>query len=301
MGFLAGRAARAALLVVVAAPAGAAGPGTDAVTRGRYVFDAAGCAACHTDTANKGPLLAGGRRLKTAFGVFVSPNITPDAEHGIGRWSDQEFIRAMRDGIAPDGSPYFPVFPYPSYTNITDRDLIDLKAYIFSLPAVARPSSPHEVNPPFGWRFLVHFWKWLFFTPGPFEPDPARSAAWNRGAYLVQALVHCSECHTPRNALGAMNEDMMLAGTADGPEGGLIPNITPDEKTGIGRWTDGDIESLLQFGLTPDGDFVGDRMAEVVENTTGRLTEPDLRAVITYLRSVAPVRNKVERKKDASR
>ena len=296
MGFLAQRVARAALLVVVAAPAGSAEPGTDAVTRGRYVFDAGGCAPCHTDTANKGPLLAGGRRLKTAFGIFVSPNITPDPEHGIGRWSDRDFIRAMRDGIAPDGSPYFPIFPYPSYTNITDRDLTDLKAYIFSLPAVASPSPPHEADPPFGWRPLVHFWRWLFFTPGPFEADPQRSAARNRGAYLVQALGHCGECHTPRNALGAKNQDMMLAGTTDGPEGGLIPNITPDDETGIGRWSDGDIESLLQMGMTPDGDFVGDRMAEVIENTTGRLTDSDLRAVISYLRSVAPVRNRVERK-----
>ena len=166
------------------------------VARGEYVFHAAGCVGCHTVKLGKRALLAGGRTLKTPFGVFHSPNITPDAEHGIGTWSEADFVRAMRFGVAPDGSHYFPVFPYTSYTRMTDDDLRGLWVYIRSLPPVGQKNKPHQVKPPFGWRFLVAFWKWLYFTLGPFRPDPARSAAWNRGAYLVDVLGHCGECHT---------------------------------------------------------------------------------------------------------
>ena len=265
--------------------------------RGKYIFHAAGCAACHTDKKGKGAPLAGGRKLKTSFGIFHSPNITPDPENGIGRWSDGDFIRALRQGVAPDGSHYFPVFPYPSYTGITDRDLLDLKAYLFTLPAAKTVNKPHDVSPPFGWRFLVPVWKALYFTPGPFRPDPGRSEEWNRGAYLVTALGHCGECHTPRGALGAPTAGMALAGTTEGPEGGLIPNITPDKETGIGRWPDGDLEELLKSGMLPDGDFVGDAMGDVVDDTTGRLKGTDLKAIILYLRSLPPVFHRIERKK----
>jgi mono/diheme cytochrome c family protein len=272
-----------------------------AVARGKYLFDAAGCAGCHTDTRNKGPLGTGGRALKTAFGVFFSPNITPHAEHGIGGWSDRDFVRALRLGISPNGAHYFPVFPYTSYTGITDADLGDLKAYIFSLPPVARQNRPHQATPPFSWRFLVPLWKWLNFTPGPLAPDPGRDAAWNRGAYLVEALAHCGECHTPRDRLGARNTDMKLAGTRSGPEGGVIPNITPDRETGIGGWSDSDLTSLFKMGMKPDFDFVGDAMGEVVANTTSHLTDDDLAAVITYLRSLSPVRHDVRPKKEGER
>ncbi|MFQ5764031.1 MAG: c-type cytochrome [Rhodospirillales bacterium] len=266
--------------------------------RGKYLFDAAGCAACHTDKKSKGRPLAGGRRLKTPFGVFVSPNISPDPRQGIGGWSDADFIRALRLGVAPDGGHYFPVFPYPSYTGITDRDLLDIKAHIFTLEPVARPNEPHDANPPFGWRFLLGPWKWLFFTPGPFRPDPGQDDQWNRGAYLVRALGHCGECHTPRNALGAARDDMALAGTAAGPEGGVIPNITPDRETGIGKWSDGDMLALLKLGMRPNADFVGDLMGEVVDGTTSRLGDADRRAIIRYLRAVAPVRHRVEAPKN---
>jgi len=265
--------------------------------RGKTLFDAAGCAGCHTDVKNKGAPLAGGRRLKTPFGVFVSPNITPDPDVGIGKWTDADFIRALREGIAPDGSHYFPVFPYPSYTGITDRDLIDLKAYIFTLTAVATPNKPHDVAAPFGWRFLLPVWKALYFAAGPYQPTPAKSEQWNRGAYLVTALGHCGECHTPRDALGGKKANMQLAGTRDGPEGGLIPNITPDKPTGIGRWPDIDLEELLHSGMLPDGDFVGSEMGEVVDAGTSRLSDADRKAIIVYLRSVPPVDNKIEAKK----
>jgi len=283
----------AVLWLVAAGPArGAADP-----ERGAYLFAAAGCKGCHTDVKGKGPPLAGGRRLKTPFGVFVTPNITPDPETGIGKWTDRDFIRALRDGVAPDGRHYFPAFPYPSYTRISDRDLLDLKAHLFRQPPVARPNAPHELPPPFGWRFLVGAWKALYFRPGPFRPDPARSGQWNRGAYLVTALGHCGECHTPRNALGAVKPDMTLAGTTRGPDGGIVPNITPDKETGIGRWSESDVRSVLKSGMLPDADFVGGAMGEVVDETTGRLSGPDLDAVTAYLRALRPVRHRVEKKK----
>ena len=153
-----------------AAEPGAAEPGT--VQRGAYVFHLAGCAGCHTDTKNKGPLLAGSGPLKTPFGTFYGPNITPHPTQGIGNWSDEQFTRALRLGRAPDGSHYFPVFPFPSFAAMTDGDILDLKAYIFSLPPVARPNRPHEIKFAFRWRFLMVFWKFLFLD-APTPPDPA--------------------------------------------------------------------------------------------------------------------------------
>lgn len=287
----------ALLLTVLLAAAPADGAETaDLLARGKYVFDAADCMACHTDTANQGPLLAGGRKLETPFGVFYSPNITADPKTGIGQWSDDDFVRALRHGLAPDDSNLFPVFPYPSYSLMTDADMRALKAYIFSLPPVVRENRPHEVKPPFGWRYLLTFWKALFFEPGPFRPDLGRDARWNRGAYLATALGHCGECHTPRNALGAPRGDMALAGTGQGPDGGAVPNITPDPATGIGKWSDDELDSLFTLGMKPDGDFVGGGMAEVVANGTARLTADDRKALIGYLKSLPPIANKVERK-----
>jgi mono/diheme cytochrome c family protein len=267
------------------------------ISRGKYLFDAAGCAGCHTDKKNKGAALAGGRKLKTPFGVFYSPNITPDPDNGIGKWSDADFIRALRLGIAPDGRHYFPVFPYPSYTGITDADLIDLKAYFFTRPPAAVPNKSHDVDAPFGWRFLLPIWKALYFSPGPFRPEPGKSAEENRGRYLVRALGHCGECHTPRDGLGGPEAGMAFAGTDKAPGGGIVPNITPDKKTGIGRWSDADLEELFESGMLPDGDFVGSDMGEVVDQTTSRLSQSDVKALIAALRALRPVDNKVEPKK----
>ncbi len=265
----------------------------EAIARGKYVFGIAGCAACHTDEANKGSLLAGGRELKTPFGVFYSPNITPDPQTGIGTWSDADFMRALHEGRGPDGSHFFPVFPYTSYTRMTESDMRDLRAYIFSLPPVARENRPHDVSPPFGWRFLMTFWKWMFFEPGVFEANPDRDAAWNRGAYLANALGHCGECHTPRNALGAVETDMAFAGTNEGPEGGSVPNITPHPDTGIGGWSESDLDTFFTLGMTPDGDFAGSGMAEVITNGTSKLTAQDRAALIGYLKSLPPIDNKI--------
>jgi mono/diheme cytochrome c family protein len=268
-------------------------PAVDAPTieRGAYIFAVAGCAACHTDKKNKGALLAGGRALETPFGTFYAPNITPDPTYGIGGWTDADFIRALREGLRPDGAHLFPVFPYPAFTSMTDRDMLDLKAYIFSLPPIAQASRPQNVSFPFSWRWLQTFWRWLNFTPGPYAPDPAKSAAWNRGAYLVQGLAHCGECHTPRDFLGGLESDVAFSGNPTGPDRMKIPNITPDKATGIGSWSHNQLVTFLDTGLLPNGDVVGSTMGEVIANSTSKMTAADRQAVATYLESLPPVPN----------
>ena len=279
-------AALAALLCATAPAAFAAAP--EAVARGEYLATAADCAACHTDSGHAGKPYAGGVALATPFGTFYAPNITPDPETGIGRWSDAQFLRALRQGVRADGANLFPVFPYPSYTEMTDDDALAIKAYLFAQPAVRQANRPHDVSFPFSWRPLQTVWKWLFFTPGPFHPAPGHDAAYDRGAYLAIALAHCGECHTPRNWFGAMESSRFLAGTAHGPDGKPVPNITSDAKTGIGDWSEDDIFGVLTDGHTPELDFVGGAMADVVKSTS-RLTEADRRAIAHFIKSVPPV------------
>lgn len=260
----------------------------DEVARGAYLANAADCAACHTDIGHGGGAYAGGRALETPFGTFYSPNITPDPETGIGRWTDAQFLRAMRHGDRPDGANYFPAFPYTSFTGIVDDDIRAIKAYLLSLRAVRQPNRPHDVSFPYSWRFLLNGWKLLYFDTGPFQPNPGRSAEYNRGAYLATALAHCGECHTPRNWFGAMDQSRLLGGNPDGPDGKRVPNITPDKKTGIGNWSTDDIVKVLTDGHTPDFDEVGFSMAEVVKSTA-KLTEEDRRAIAVFLKAVPPV------------
>jgi mono/diheme cytochrome c family protein len=249
---------------------------------GAYLAKAAGCVGCHTETKKDATPYAGGRALKTPFGTFYGPNITPHASAGLGRWSEADFVRALRLGLRPDGAHYFPAFPYPSFTRITDSDLRDLWAYLRTLPPSARPNQAHDLRFPYGWRFLVAGWKWLFFSPGAFSADPKRTPLLERGAYLVEALGHCGECHTPRNFLGGPKRDRPLAGAAKGPDRDRIPNLTPAK---LKKWSDGELKNFLQTGLTPDGDVAAETMGEVIRNTTGELTPEDLAAVIAYLRS----------------
>jgi len=255
--------------------------------RGRYLAKAGGCMACHTENRKDAVPFAGGRALKTPFGTFFGPNITPDPQAGLGRWSEADFLRAMRLGERPDGADYFPAFPYPSFTLIADGDLRDLWAYLRSLPPSKRPNQAHDLRFPYSLRVLVAGWKLQFFAPGPFVGDPARSAAVNRGAYLVRALGHCGECHTPRNFLGGPNRDRFLGGTektADS-EGGA-PNLTP---TRLKKMSDRELKYFLETGLTPDGDESDETMGEVVRNTTSQLTPEDLAAMIAYLRTLPPL------------
>jgi mono/diheme cytochrome c family protein len=253
--------------------------------RGLYLSKAGGCVGCHTEAKEGAQAFAGGRALKTPFGTFFGPNITPNPQAGIGRWTEGDFIRAIRLGVRPDGAHYYPAFPYPSFTKISDQDLKDLWAYLRTVPPSARASQPHELRFPFGWRFLLWGWKWLFFKPGQFVPDPARSAVLNRGAYLVQALGHCGECHTPRNFLGGPRQDRFLAG-GKLPDKGSAPNLTP---TRLRKQGDKELAEVLQSGVTDEGDALAESMAEVVRNTTSQLTPPDLSALIAYLRSLPPL------------
>lgn len=260
------------------------------VEKGRYLITAGGCISCHTDYKKKGKPFAGGAPIPTPFGTFYPPNITPDKTHGIGSWSDADFIRAMREGKNPDGAHYFPSFPYTSYTQVTEPDLKAMKAYLFSIPAVAQASVPHDISFPFSWRFLQTGWKLLFFREGVFKPDAGKSAEVNRGAYLANALAHCGECHTPRNLLGGLDYDQWMAGTPDGPEGESMPNLTPDPETGL-SWDVEEIAEYLKTGQTPEFDYAGSLMAEVIEHNTGKLTDEDRLAIARYLKSLEPVKN----------
>lgn len=250
--------------------------------RGAYLAKIANCVGCHTEDRVGALPYAGGRALKTPFGTFFGPNITPDRSAGIGNWSEADFIRAMRFGVRPDSAAYFPSFPYPSYTKITDTDLQDLWAYLRTLKPEPLASRPHELGFFFQWRFSVAFWKFAFFTPGPFATDPGRSALINRGAYLVQAVGHCGECHTPRNVLGGPNKSRALAG-GKGPDGKQVPNLTP---TRLKKWSDQELKYYLATGILPDGDVAAKTMADVIKNSTSQLTAADLEAIIAYLRSL---------------
>jgi mono/diheme cytochrome c family protein len=263
----------------------------DAVQRGEYLVHAGGCISCHTVPGGKP--FAGGRALATPFGTFYSPNITPDADTGIGRWTDAQFLRALREGKRPDGSNYFPVFPYPSFTNITDADALSIKAYLFSQAPVHQANRAHEIAFPFSWRFLQLGWKTLFFREGPFRPDPAHDASYNRGAYLVTALAHCGECHTPRNMLGGVKASQALSGTPDGPDNQVVPNITPDHATGIGDWEVDDIVTLLKTGRTPEQSNVKGAMHEAVQDGLRFLTDADAHSIATYLLAQKPIVHKV--------
>jgi mono/diheme cytochrome c family protein len=272
------------LLIVIAIAALPAFAQGDA-KRGAYLAKAAGCFGCHTEDKKDATPFAGGRALKTPFGTFYGPNITSDPKAGIGRFSEADFIRALRRGERPDGSSYFPAFPYPSFTRMTDQDLKDLWAYVKTLAPSPQPSRAHELDFPYGWRALVTAWKWLFFEPGPAAPDPKLDALQQRGRYLVTALGHCGECHTPRNFLGAPQRDRFLAG-GKGPEGKSIPNITP---TRLKKWSDAELEDFLTTGVYSDGDVPAEAMAEVIRNTTSQLTPEDLNAMVAYLRAVPPL------------
>ncbi|QKT02526.1 cytochrome c [Ectothiorhodospiraceae bacterium 2226] len=264
----------------------------DLIAHGRYVLRAGGCVTCHT--AKEGEFLAGGRPIASPFGTFYGPNITPDAEHGIGDWSEEDLRRALLDGRGPDGRHYYPVFPFTSYTKMQARDVEALWAFLQSEVApVARENTPHELLWFARFRPALRGWRWLHFEPGTFEPDPDESDEWNRGAYLTLALGHCMECHTPRTRTGGLQREQLGAG-ARLPGGDVAPNITPERETGIGRWGARHIARYLEMGLTRDGDFAGDSMADVIDDGTSHLTDADRRAIAVYLRALEPMHHEPE-------
>jgi mono/diheme cytochrome c family protein len=273
----------ALVLAFLLAAAGALAQGD--AKRGEYLAKAGGCVGCHTEDKEGAVPYAGGRALKTPFGTFYGPNITPDKQAGIGDWTEADFLRALRLGERPDGSNFFPAFPYPSFTKITDGDARDLWAYLRALPPSAKPSREHDLWFFFGWRWLVSIWKWLYFTPGAFTDIPGVSEIVNRGAYLVQALGHCGECHTPRNFLGGPRSGRFLAG-GKGPDGKSVANLTP---TNLKKQSDKEIKDFLVTGLTAEGDVPAEAMGEVIKNTTSQLTPADLDALIAYLRTLPPL------------
>lgn len=244
------------------------------VERGEYLVRAGGCISCHS--AGEGKPFAGGVALESPFGTFHAPNITPDPATGIGGWSDEDFVRAFRHGVSPDGDFYYPAFPYTFYTGISDTDLLAIKAYLDSLDPVEQPNRPHELVWYAGFRPGLRLWNALYLDTDPAPGDR------DRGAYLVENLGHCAACHSPRDILGGIVEDRRFAGTSDGPDGEMVPNITP-HGDGIGDWSAGDIEFFLELGMTPDGDFVGGKMAAVVEDNTGQLSAEDRAAIARYL------------------
>lgn len=270
--------------------------------RGEYLFRAGGCENCHTDRERKGERLAGGRWIVTPLGTFVAPNITMDPQTGIGRWREEDLRRALREGVSPKGDHYYPSFPYPAYTRLTDDDVRALYAYLRTVPSVRRENEPHELPWYLRLRSSIGMWKALYFRPGRFIAQADRSARWNRGAYLAQALAHCGECHTPRNSLGGFRQGYYLAGTREGPEGAVVPNITPHRDSGIGRWRASELVQYLESGMTPSGDFAGGLMAEFIDGGLHVLTRDDRVALAEYVLSVPAVDNIVRapKKKEKS-
>ncbi|GIX49350.1 MAG: hypothetical protein KatS3mg131_3561 [Candidatus Tectimicrobiota bacterium] len=264
------------------------------IARGKYIFAAAGGCGCHT--LKGGAINAGGRKIQGLFGTVYSTNITPDVETGIGGWTYEQFSDAMRYGLRPDGSRLLPVMPYPSFRLMAEEDMRALWAYLRSLPPVRQKNKGRRVNIPFLNLFLAA-WNRIYGGQGT-PPATAPAAGVERGKYLVWHVAHCGECHTPRLLSGAPDLSRFLAGTANGPEGAVVPNITPDPETGIGRWSDDELVDYLRTGIKPDGDNAQGLMQEVIEGTTAGykdLTEADLRAIVAYLRTVPPIVNKVSR------
>lgn len=258
------------------------------VDRGRYLVTAGNCATCHT--AEGGGFMAGGVLFETGFGGLYSTNITPDSATGIGSWSREDFRRAMRHGRRPDGTPLYPAFPYTAYTRLTDTDIDAIWAYLQRVPALRSEPPANRMDFPFNVRPLLALWQWLFLDPGPRPPDPARGARWNRGAYLVEALAHCSACHTPRNRLGAERRDAYLGGGEylDRVPGGRhrpwhAPNLTASRR-GLGLWSQEDLERYLKTGRNAFLEAFGP-MNHVVMNSTRYLDDADIGAMASYLKA----------------
>ncbi|PWT85466.1 MAG: alkylated DNA repair protein [Proteobacteria bacterium] len=260
---------------------------TPDLANGRTMFYAGGCASCHmTPGQDDKARLGGGLAMKTPFGTFYPPNISPDRNDGIGGWSEADFVTALWKGTSPDGQHYYPIFPYTSYQRMKLTDVRDLFAYLKTLPAIAGKVQAHDLPIHFKIRRTLGGWKLLFLDGRPFVADPSRSPEWNRGAYLANGPGHCAECHSPRNILGAIIQRQRFAGGPEAEGGdGWIPNIT---QAGIDKYSEHDIERVLEDGETPDGDTVGGAMGKVVGNTS-KLSEEDRRAIATYIKSLPPV------------
>ena len=257
------------------------------LANGETVFHIAGCASCHAAPKAEGEaklVLAGGARFETEFGVFIAPNISTDPEHGIGGWSEAEFLNAVLNGVSPDGAHYYPAFPYASYARMTVSDAADLWVYMQTLPASATPSLPSEIGFPFNIRRGLGLWKWLHIKTGSIQEIGEADPVLARGRYLVEGPGHCGECHTPRDVTGGMVLANWLHG-APNPDGdGRIPALAgPNSK--MAEWSESDIAEYLRSGFTPDYDVAGGGMVAVIENTS-KLSDEDRMAIAAYLKSL---------------
>ena len=255
-----------------------------AQTDGEYLARAGDCIACHT--ARGGEAFAGGFEMPTPFGTLYTPNITPDPETGIGKWTADDFYRAMHDGKSKDGSLLYPAFPYPSYTKVTRADADAIYGYIQTIPPVKKKNKPHALKFPYNQRNLLIGWRALYFQPGEYKPDPAQSAEWNRGAYLVLGLGHCDACHTSRNMLGATVKDKELSGGLIPLQDWYAPSLTSNREAGLGQWEIEEVVALLRTGISKRGVVFGP-MAQVVHDSLQYITEADTQAMAVYLKSLA--------------
>jgi mono/diheme cytochrome c family protein len=258
------------------------------LTNGQSLFYAGSCGTCHASPTQKDETrLGGGLALTSGFGTFYMPNISPDQNDGIGAWTTAQFVRAMREGVSAHGENEYPAFPYTSMQRMTANDLRDLFVYIKTLPAVAGKARDHDLKFPFTMRRGVGLWKLAFLDGEPLAADPQKSAAWNRGKYLVEGVTHCAECHSPRDLAGAIKKDMRFSGAPD-PEGhGYVPNITQDE-TGIGYWSQREIRDYLTTGMTPINTQAGQSMAPVIANLA-HLSPADRDGMAEYIKSLAAI------------
>jgi mono/diheme cytochrome c family protein len=263
------------------------------VARGRYVFGATGGCGCHT--VPKGQINAGGRRYDGPFGTVYSTNITPDRQTGIGDWTDDQIIAAIRLGRRPSGERLIPVHPYPVFNGMAAEDLRALVAYLRNLPAVNRPNQPKRITMPLFESVFLPAWL-TAFAPRETPPATAPTSGLGRGEYLVRAVGHCGECHTPRGMTNATDNSRFLAGNPKGPEDSVVPNLTPDKDTGL-TWSEEEIAEYLGTGNKPDGDVAGGLMDEMIQGTAAGykdLTKEDRLAIARYLQTVPAVKNKVE-------
>lgn len=272
------------------APSAAPGPAAandaqaaaDLVKRGEYLTRAGDCVACHT--ADKSRPFAGGLPISTPFGTIYSPNITSDADTGIGRWTDADFLRAMHEGIGKDGERLYPAFPYAEFTKVRSDDVLAIRAYLNTLAPIHYTPPANKLSFPFNQRWLMTFWNMFNFHEGRFVPDPKQSAEWNRGAYLIEGLGHCQECHTPRNITQGLKTSDRFSGATI--SGWRAFNITPDVNAGIGGWSDDDIAQYLSTGVAHGHANAAGPMADVVQNSTQYMSPEDLRSMVAYLRSL---------------
>ncbi|XUW88829.1 cytochrome c [Burkholderia sp. M6-3] len=256
---------------------------TDIVKRGEYLARAGDCVACHT--APRGRLFAGGLAMETPFGTLYSPNITPDAQYGIGTWSEDAFFRMMRTGITPDGKLLYPAMPIAQYTKVTREDSNAIFAYLKSIEPVREANRKHTLRFPYNQRKLLYGWRTLYFREGEFKPDPTRSVEWNRGAYLVEGLGHCTMCHTKINMLGGSSQSEQFAGGLIPVQNWYAPSLTSDKDGGLGDWSIKDIVDLLQAGISDRGAVYGP-MAEVTYHSLQYMTDEDVKAMAVYLKTL---------------